>query len=462
MDDIRPRGSGPQRRPFTFDRPSGSDIRRPAPARPASAPQPAYSSPKPTSKSAPAKSRRTKRSKKPFFITLLILLLIGGGASAYWFVIKPRLNKPAPAISQTTTEETTPQPEKLTGNFRILATGDMITHDSVNQSAKQPDGSYKYDSMFTEIKPLLEKNPTRICHNTVPATGGAISGYPSFNAPSELISGLATNGCNILSLASDHINDKGQGAIDVTLAEAEKHTQFTLTAGANRSVEEQSKERTFNMGNGAIKFGYFSYTTRQTNSGSTPHGVNVYSKELARQQIGTVRDKVDFVIVSMCWGKEDSGDVAPEQETVAQELSDLGANIVFGHCPHVVQSVKSLTSSDGKYQTIVYYSLGNMLNSQLPIETLIGGMAVVDIDLETKKITSTGFLPTYMHYEWTAAQKQAKDLGSRKNLKLFPLDKAEAPLGASQNGTTVQAQTDRIKEILNRFTPVKIFTSAEI
>jgi poly-gamma-glutamate capsule biosynthesis protein CapA/YwtB (metallophosphatase superfamily) len=172
-----------------------------------------------------------------------------------------------------------------------------------------------------------------------------------------------------------------------------------------------------------------------------------------------MRQLTDVMVVSMCWGKEDSGDIQAEQDQIAQELADAGVDVVFGHCPHFLQPVKVVKAADGSRETTVYYSLGNTLNSQLPIEALIGGMAVIDIDVATKKIIATGFTPTYMHYDWTAAEKAAKKLDARKNLKLYPLDKAEAALASSQNGTTVAAQSARVTEILNRYTPVKIVTS---
>ncbi len=67
----------------------------------------------------------------------------------------------------------------------------------------------------------------------------------------------------------------------------------------------------------------------------------------------------------------------------------------------------------------------------------------------------------YMHYEWTAEQKQKNDLLARNNLKLIPLDQASDALAKSQNNTTVQAQTDRVKAIMTKFVPLKIITSAE-
>lgn len=418
---------------------------------PAAAPQPAGQF------EAPSAYRR-RPGKKFFIISLILVLLLAGSAAAYWFILKP---KPAPVTTQT---EEKVEPKTLSGNFRVLATGDIITHDSVNINAKKSDGTYDFAPMLSEIKPILSKADTRICHNSVPAGGSAhgITGYPDFNAPSELIAGLGNSGCNVLSLASDHIGDKGQAGIDATIAAIESQKSIVLTSGANRTAEEKAKERYFNVGDGQVKFAYFSYTTRQSKPSATPHGVNIYDKAVAAADIKKVRATADFVLVSMCWGKEDSGDIQPEQDTIAQELADAGADVVFGHCTHVTQPVKHLKSADGKRNTIVYYSLGNTLNSQLPIETLIGGIAVVDIDLATKKITSTGYLPTYMHYEWTAAQKSARDINARKNLKLLPLDKAEAQLAASQNGTTLADQTARITEILNRFVPTKVLKSSEL
>lgn len=406
---------------------------------------------------------KDKKSKKKLLIILaIILLLLAALAGAfYWFKIKPSKNQPAITSAQPAEQANAKQPEKLSGTFKILATGDILTHDSVNNAAKKADGTYDYAPMLTEIKPILEKVPARICHQAVPASGGALSGYPSFNASAELEASLAGSGCNVLGLASDHINDKGQSAIDATLSAISAQKSIVITSGANKSAEDQQKPQFFNAGNGAFKVAYFSYTTKQNNGSSAPYGVNVYNKDAVKQQIQTVRSTADIVLVSMCWGKEDSGDIQGEQETISQELSDAGVDVVFGHCPHFVQPVKRYKSSDGSRETVVFHSLGNTLNSELPIEALIGGMASVDVDLQTKKITSVGFLPTYMHYEWTADQKSKNDVSARHNLKLYPLDKAAAPLAASQNGTTVEAQTSRLTGILNSQTTIKMLTSAD-
>jgi hypothetical protein len=68
-------------------------------------------------------------------------------------------------------------------------------------------------------------------------------------------------------------------------------------------------------------------------------------------------------------------------------------------------------------------------------------------------------MPTYMHYEWTAAQKVADDQAARHNLMIYPLDQAAAPLANSQDNTTVEAQTVRVTQLMNSLTPVTMLTS---
>ncbi len=66
-----------------------------------------------------------------------------------------------------------------------------------------------------------------------------------------------------------------------------------------------------------------------------------------------------------------------------------------------------------------------------------------------------------MHYEWTAQQKAAGTVNARQGFKLMPLDLAAASLAKSQNGTTVEAQTTRVTEIITKFAPIKVIKSTE-
>jgi hypothetical protein len=210
-----------------------------------------------------------------------------------------------------------------------------------------------------------------------------------------------------------------------------------------------------------VKIAFLSYTTYTNNAAITPHGINMYSDALATAQVGEARKNADIVIVSMRWGTEYSPDVNAQQDAIAQTLTNLGADVILGHGPHVLEPVKKLKNADGSRESTVWYSLGNFLNTQIETEALIGGFAVMDFDAATKTVTNIAFMPTYMHYEWTAADKRSNNLLARKNLTMVPLDQATELLAKSLMGTTVQAQTARVSGILNKYTPVKIISSAE-
>lgn len=131
---------------------------------------------------------------------------------------------------------------------------------------------------------------------------------------------------------------------------------------------------------------------------------------------------------------------------------------MLGHGPHVLEPVKQLDGSNGR-KTLVWYSIGNFLNAQLPIESLVSGIAIMDISIANKTVQPPKYLPIYMHYEWTAEQKARSDLLKRHAFTMVPLDQAADLLARSQNSTSVTVQTDRVQKLLNQFTKVQLVNS---
>ena len=72
------------------------------------------------------------------------------------------------------------------------------------------------------------------------------------------------------------------------------------------------------------------------------------------QQIADLKDRgAEIVVASFHWGVERTYHHTYEQETYAHAAIDAGANIVYGHHPHVLQEIESYNGG------IIYYSLGN-------------------------------------------------------------------------------------------------------
>lgn len=424
--------------------------------------KPAKSAKKPRRKLFKSSKKRTKKSnkKKVIFVIFLIIILAAGGIF-YTFKKGSKSDKQFEQVLKTPTDSTTDAP-KLTGTIRLIAVGESMAFESINNAAKQPDGSYNYLPMMSGFKPFFDKSDIRLCNESTPGGGDknglAISAYPTFNAPLEWSTGFAGLGCNVINLASENINDKGQPAIDATLSTWDSAENILAVAGANRSAEEQAKIRYFTVK--GLKFAYLSYATRSLNTQLTPHGLNMYSDDLATKQIAEANQNAQLVIVSINWGTEDGNDINPDQERIAQHLATQNADVVVGSGPNVLQPAKILDGKEG-HQTLVWFSLGNFLGSRLPVNNLIGGMAIMDFDVATQTIKNPKLLPVYMHYEWTAAQKASSQVNARHDFMLWPLDLAGEALAKSQNNTTVDAQTTRVTGIITKFVPVKVIKSTE-
>jgi poly-gamma-glutamate synthesis protein (capsule biosynthesis protein) len=312
--------------------------------------------------------------------------------------------------------------------------------------------------MLASMQPYFARADVRFCNEATPAAGTAfpIKGYPVFNAPVEWSRAIEGAGCNVINLGTNHTNDDGQPGIDAFRASWDNRPNVLAVAGANRDQAEHDSIAYFTVG--GVRFAFLSYITYNNTHDGTAYGVNVYSQAIAKAQIAEARQHADLVLVSMRWGTEDVPDVNATQRDDAQQLANAGADIVVGHGSHSLQPVERLSGAGGR-TTIVWYSLGNFLNAQLPIEELVGGFAVMDIDTATKQVTSVAFLPTVSHYSWTAEQAANHDLLARRDFSMYPLDKAGAVIGDMQVKTTADDQRTRVTGVLNRDTKVTMLTS---
>lgn len=348
--------------------------------------------------------------------------------------------------------ETNKQPTTI----RLIATGDMLPHDSVNQNAKTANG-YDYLPYFAQVQSYMTAGDMAYCNQESPSDPNKpVTGYPTFNAPVSFATDLSKVGCTVINLANNHADDKAQSGIDATRTVWDG-IQTLAVAGTARSAAEQAKIATFTVK--GVSFAFLSFAQCSNNSAVSSYGLNILSESLADAQIAAARAaKVDMIIAGMHACNENRSNEDAWQDRWAQYFADKGVDIVIGTGPHWLQPVKRLAKAGGG-TTAVWFSLGNMLSTQLDIRGLIGCVALMDIDTASKTVTTLGCLPTYMHYEWSAADKATGNLSARHNLAIYPLDQATDPLARSQNNTTVPAQTDYVTKLLNTYTPVTIYTS---
>jgi poly-gamma-glutamate capsule biosynthesis protein CapA/YwtB (metallophosphatase superfamily) len=77
--------------------------------------------------------------------------------------------------------------------------------------------------------------------------------------------------------------------------------------------------------------------------------------EAMREDVRALRTKVDLVILSCHWGVSSKDEPVAYQREIARAAIDVGADMVFGHHPHVVQAGEIYQGKP------IFYSLGNFV-----------------------------------------------------------------------------------------------------
>jgi poly-gamma-glutamate synthesis protein (capsule biosynthesis protein) len=395
----------------------------------------------------------TGQRKHSLIIVLHDLGVIDAVTASYMWhkTSRPTTTTPSSTKSQVS------EPKQADTTVHFAAMGDMLAHDTIIANAKTANG-YDFGAYFQKIRPLYNDADVVFCNQEGLSSGPAytISGYPAFNAPTEFASALKDSaGCNLINLANNHMGDKGVAATNATI-DLWQQLHPLAFSGANKSAADQQRVTIAEMK--GIKIGFVSFADFNNNTATPAYSVNIYHDEaLVRKLVGEAKKQADLVIVSMHWGTEDSSIVNTDQQAQVKLLASLGVDVIIGTGPHVLQKVETVKRPDGGHM-VVWYSLGNMLSSQLNIPELFSGIARFDAVKQTDgsiKIENLAFQPTYMHYEWTAAEKANNDFMARHNVMIYPLSEATEPLAKSQLNTTVEAQRQYMIQTLGPEVTVK-------
>lgn len=398
------------------------------------------------------KIKQSKSLKRNVAISIVLFCLVVGGVGAWWLLKSPGKT----AENQQQPVKNIQEPVKVEiPSLRFSAMGDMLAHDSVVNNAKT-EGSYDFKQYFTRVQNMYKDSDVVFCNPETPAAGAAfgVSGYPTFNAPTEFARDLNSTGCNLINLATNHIYDKGQIALDATLSTWE-NLQILAVSGANRNADEQQNSVKYFTKND-IKVAFVAFADFSNNRSIPGSSFNTYhNRELVTSLLSEARKNADLVIVSAHWGTEDSNVVNQDQIAATDLFASLGVDVIIGTGPHVLQKVSYVSRPDGN-KTLVWYSIGNMLSSQLNANQLTGGVAGFTVEKVDGKINikDLTFQSTFMSYDWTTADRAAGRLAVRHNLMLYPL--AEAGDHVTKFGANLAERIQYVHDTIGQEAPVTI------
>ena len=386
------------------------------------------------------------KKKRRICIWLLVITVLVCGC------VKPQKSISESSTADKGTEKTTeaastqPTEEKFVPTeIDLIAVGDVLLHDNVSNSGKMEDGTYNYDHLFKNVKEDVKAADIAMVNQEV-ILGGTelgLSGYPTFNGAFEVGDALYEAGFNVILHATNHTLDKGKkGVLNCMNYWKTTHPDVAVL-GINES-EEAQENSIYVYKKGDIRVAVLNYTYG-TNGiplpSDMPYIVNLLDEEKMAKDIAKAKEISDFVVVAPHWGIEYTHKPSDSEKYYADFFLKQGVDLVIGTHPHVIQPVEMLEDAATGHKMLVYYSLGNFINSTADsgrgtADRMVGAMAKVTITndeegnvfikeygvepLVTQMLFGRGEITTYKLSDYT--KELADNNGIRQRDSVFSLE----------------------------------------
>ena len=254
---------------------------------------------------------------------------------------------------------------------RVTAIGDIMAHIELQKFAQsQPDG---YKCLFADVQQYFTDDDLTIANLEVPICDKLpISGYPRFNAHSELTEAVKAAGIELVSLANNHAYDQAadgvRGTIDAVNQAGLMHNGTGLTPSEARTP--------LYMNINGIKISFVSVTfsvnnIRMPETDDKPfvHIIDMYGKEYSESEqtflelVRTTKKQSDALIVALHFGEEYTYRPNDKDTQYLTMLAEAGADVIIGNHPHVLHKAVWHKTSDGR-NVFIMKSLGNFISAQ--------------------------------------------------------------------------------------------------
>lgn len=138
-------------------------------------------------------------------------------------------------------------------DVRLAFVGDILVHTRLLSKSKHR-GSYSFRGNFEEVRELLSGSDLSGANLESIAAGEkyGISGYPKFNAPQEILGDLRQAGFSVLSVANNHMLDKGEEALIDSLQAISSEGMHAVGASVGEAPEPPGLIREVN----GLKIGF--------------------------------------------------------------------------------------------------------------------------------------------------------------------------------------------------------------
>lgn len=276
---------------------------------------------------------RMDSARTPLRRTLMTFFLVLGLAAGFSPI-------QAAAPRQTSAPMLTPTRER--GQVTLALLGDI----------NLGRGVYPHKDTFAYLKPVLDSVDLAVANLESPLTTKPVvtkSPYALCTKP-ERAKFLSEAGFDMLSFANNHDLDCGLSGRKGTLFTLEQYGLDAIPPGLVPVYRDIN----------GVKLAFLAINATWA-----------FDREDLLAAISSAHKQGALVIVSIHWGDEYSSQSSKFQKTLAQQMAEAGASLIWGHHPHVLQPVEwidvpcdSRNTPKMCRQTLVLYSLGNALFDQ--------------------------------------------------------------------------------------------------
>ncbi|NOZ62067.1 MAG: CapA family protein [Calditrichaeota bacterium] len=238
----------------------------------------------------------------------------------------------------------------VVNSVSVVAVGDIMLGNHTAQYIRK----YGVEYPFAATDSILRSGDIAVGNLEGPF---AVSGTPfdkkfTFKVPPEFASSLAFAGFDVMTLANNHILDYGAEGLQRTISALDSlkishcGAGLDLKAACTPAILEEN-------GLKIAVFGYSMTFPAEFWASKTSGGTCFPYENILERTIPHYDSTCDIVIANFHWGRELKNAPRDYQRQTAHKAIDLGADLVIGHHPHVLQGVEIYKNR------LIAYSLGN-------------------------------------------------------------------------------------------------------
>ena len=321
-----------------------------------------------------------------------------------------------------TEKNTEPILEDSVLSATLCFVGDLMCHSTQFNYARVGADNFDFTGVYHQIKKYLSEADLTVgnLETVIAGKNEGYSGYPYFNAPDDYIYALKDAGFDLLVTANNHALDQGWKGVQRTIEVINENRLYHT--GTFISQEDRDSIQIFEIN--SIRIAILAYS-ENTNGVQIPKGkdfvINLIDEELIRKDIYKARQKnVDIVVVHLHYGPEYNREPSDYQKEIVQTIIKMGADIIIGGHPHVIEPTKIFKTNNAKLDSgFIAYSMGNFISNQRWRYSDAGVILNIQISknifTESVYIDDVNYLPTWVFKGQTEKGREYIILPSQVN-----------------------------------------------